>query len=76
MTMTGTLPPNVNGVVWAAARWGAGPWLTLATTQSVDGEYRLRYQLARAGIVHVRVALPDGDFAVTTIAVDPATPTT
>jgi hypothetical protein len=73
MVTSGTLPMNVDGIVVVEGRWRPSGWVTLGTTQSVNGGYRLRYQLAQPGTVDVRVALPDGDYAATVITVTPAT---
>jgi hypothetical protein len=68
-TATGTLDPSVSGVVTVEAQWGSGPWYRLATASAVNGGYRIRYELPRPGVVHLRIALPDGNDAVTTITV-------
>lgn len=68
-TATGTLPPNVSGIVVVQAQWGNGAWYTLATTQAQGGSYTVRYQLAQPGIVHIRIELPNGDTAVATMTV-------
>jgi hypothetical protein len=69
MTVTGTLPVDVAGVVVVEAQWGNGGWVTLATTQSSAGGYRVRYELARPGTVHLKIELPNGNDAVSTIVV-------
>jgi hypothetical protein len=69
MTTTGTLEPGVSGPVLVEGRWSAGPWYRLASTTAAGGTYRVRYLLSRRGVVHVRIALPDGNYAVTIIRV-------
>jgi hypothetical protein len=69
MTSSGTLTPGVSGPVIVEGRWGSGRWYRLATTNATNGAYRVRYLLANPGVVHVRLALPDGNFLVATIHV-------
>ncbi len=69
MTVTGTLPPGVSGPIIVEGRWESGPWYELASTNSSDGGFRVRYALRRPGVVHVRLALPNGNYAVRTIDV-------
>jgi hypothetical protein len=69
MTVTGTLHPGESGHIVVEAQWESGPWYELASTNDSSGEFRVRYTLPRPGIVHVRLALPDGDYAVRTIDV-------
>jgi len=69
MTITGTLPPGVSGPIIVEGRWESGPWYEFASTTASDGGFRVRYALPRPGVVHVRLALPNGDYAVKTIDV-------
>jgi hypothetical protein len=69
MTTSGTLAPGVSGPVLVEARWSSGRWYKLASTTAQGGAYRIRYLLAQPGVVHVRIALPDGNYAVATIRV-------
>jgi hypothetical protein len=69
MTVTGTLPPGESGPIVVEGEWESGPWYELASTNASNGGFRVRYTLPRPGIVHVRLALPDGDYAVKTIDV-------
>ena len=69
MTVTGVLHPGESGPIVVEGQWESGPWYELASTHASDGGFRLRYRLARPGIVHVRLALPDGDYAAKTIDV-------
>jgi hypothetical protein len=69
MTVTGTLPQGVSGPVIVEGKWESGPWYELASTTASDGGYRVRYTLSRPGVVHVRIALPNGDYAIKTIHV-------
>jgi Na+-transporting NADH:ubiquinone oxidoreductase subunit NqrB len=69
MTITGTLRPGESGWVVVEGQWGSGPWYRLASTPASNGAFRVRYPLLRPGTVHVRLALPDGDYAVRTIGV-------
>jgi len=69
MTVTGTLRPGESGAVIVEGKWDSGPWYELASTNASNGGFRVRYTLPRPGIVHVRLALPDGDYAVKTINV-------
>jgi len=50
-------------------KWESGPWYELASANASNGGFRVRYNLLRPRIVHVRLALPDGDYAVRTIDV-------
>lgn len=67
MTVTGTLHPGESGPIVVEGQWESGPWYELASTNASNGEFRVRYTLPRPGIVHVHLALPDGDYAVRTI---------
>jgi hypothetical protein len=69
LTVTGTLSPGESGPVVVEGQWESGAWYELASTNASNGGFRLRYALARPGVVHVRLALPDGDYAVKTIDV-------
>lgn len=69
MTVTGTLPPGESGPIVVEGKWESGPWYELASTNASNGGFRVRYTLPRPGIVHVRLALPDGDYATRTIDV-------
>lgn len=69
MTITGTLQPGESGLVVVEGRWESGPWYELASTNASKGGFRVRYALPRPGIVRIRLALPDGDYAVRTIDV-------
>lgn len=69
MTITGTLRPSESGPIVVEGQWESGPWYVLASTNASSGGFRVRYTLPRPGIVHVRLALPNGDYAVRTIHV-------
>jgi len=69
MTVTGTLRPGESGTIVVEGRWESGPWYELASTNASDSGFRVRYGLRRPGIVHVRLALPNGNYAVRTIDV-------
>jgi hypothetical protein len=69
MTVTGTLQPGESGPIVVEGQWGSGPWYELASTSAREGGFRVRYRLPRPGIVHVRLALPDGDYDIRTIDV-------
>ena len=69
MTVTGTLPPGESGPIIVEGQWESGPWYELASTNVSNGGFRVRYALPRPGIVHVRLALPNGNYAVKTIDV-------
>ena len=62
-------PPGVSGPIIVEGRWESGPWYELASTNASDGGFRVRYGLRRPGVVHVRLALPNGNYAVRTIDV-------
>jgi hypothetical protein len=66
VTSSGTLGSDINGVVIVEGRWGNGPWYRLATAPASNGSYRVRYLLDKPGIVHVRIALPNGNYLVAT----------
>lgn len=69
MTVTGVLHPGESGPIVVEGQWESGPWYELASTSAGNGGFRVRYRLPRPGIVHVRLALPDGDYAARTIDV-------
>ena len=69
MTVTGTLRPGESGPIVVEGRWESGPWYELASTTAGSGSFRVRYALPRPGIVHVRLALPDGNYAVNIVDV-------
>jgi len=69
VTSSGTLGTNVSGPVLVEARWGSGPWYRLASTNATNGAYRVRYLLDRPGLVHLRIALPDGNYLVGTVRI-------
>ena len=69
VTSRGTLGPNVSGPVIVEGRWGSGPWYRLASANAKKGTYRVRYLLDRPGFVHLRIALPDGNYLVATTRV-------
>jgi hypothetical protein len=69
VTSSGTLGTNVSGPVIVEARWGSGPWYRLASANATNGAYRVRYLLDRPGLVHLRIALPDGNYLVATTRV-------
>ena len=64
VTTSGTLGTNVGGPVIVEARWRKGPWLRLATANVANGAFRVRYLLSNRGRVHIRIALPDGNYLV------------
>ena len=66
ITSWGTLGTDVSGVVIVEGRWGTGPWYRLASAPATNGSYRVRYLLDRPGLVHLRIALPDGNYVVGT----------
>ena len=69
MTVTGTLPPGESGPIIVEGQWESGPWYELASTNARNGGFRVRYTLPRPGVVHVRLALPNGNYAIKTIDV-------
>lgn len=69
MTVTGTLPQGESGPIIVEGQWESGPWYELASTNASNGGFRVRYALPRPGVVHVRLALPNGNYAVKTIDV-------
>ena len=66
VTARGTLGRNTSGVVIVEGRWGSGAWYRLATAPATNGTYRVRYLLDKPGLVHLRIALPDGTYLVAT----------
>src|SRR5262245_37776069 len=64
VTSRGRLGSGVSGVVIVAGRWGAGRWYRLATAPARDGSFRVRYLLDKPGLIHLRIALPDGTYLV------------
>jgi hypothetical protein len=64
MTTSGKLAAGVSGAVVVDGRWGPGPWWRLAIGVAKNGRFRVRYLIARRGLLHIRIALPDGDFLV------------
>ena len=69
VTSSGTLGTNVSGPVIVEARWGSGPWYRLASADATNGTYRVRYLIDRPGLVHLRIALPDGNYLVGTVRI-------
>jgi hypothetical protein len=69
VTSRGTLGTNVSGPVIVEGRWGSGPWYRLASANATMGTYRVRYLLDRPGFLHLRIALPDGNYLVATTRV-------
>jgi hypothetical protein len=69
VTSWGTLGRDVSGVLVVEGRWGSGPWYRLATAPVTNGRYRVRYFLDKPGILHLRIALPDGNYLVARIRV-------
>jgi len=69
VTSSGTLGTNVSGIVTVEGRWGSGPWYRLASANATNGAYRVRYLLDRPGLVHLRIALPDGNYVVGTVRI-------
>jgi hypothetical protein len=51
------------------AKCGHKLWYELASTNTRHGGFRVRYALPRPGVVHVRLAFPNGNYAVHTIDV-------
>ena len=70
VTSRGRLGRNVSGPVIVEGRWGRGPWYRLASANATRGTYRVRYLLDRPGFVHLRIALPDGNYLVATTQVN------
>lgn len=64
VTSHGTLERDVSGVVIVEGRWGTGRWYRLATAPARNGSYEVRYLLDKPGLVHLRIALPDGSYLV------------
>jgi hypothetical protein len=69
VTSSGTLGTNVSGPVIVEGRWGSGPWYRLASANATNGAYRVRYLLDRPGFVHLRIALPDGNYVVGSVRI-------
>jgi len=69
ITVTGTLAPGESGPVIVEGQWESGPWYELASTNASNGGFTVRYALPRTGVVHVRLALPNGNYDVKTIDV-------
>jgi len=69
VTSSGTLGSEVSGVVIVEGRLGNGPWYRLATAPVRAGSYQVRYLLDRPGLLHLRIALPDGNYVVGTTRV-------
>jgi hypothetical protein len=69
VTSSGTLGTNVSGPVIVEGRWGSGPWYRLASANATNGAYRIRYLLDRPGLVHLRIALPDGNYLVGSVRI-------
>jgi hypothetical protein len=69
LTSSDTLGTNVSGPVIVEGRWGRGPWYRLASANATNGAYRVRYLLDRPGLVHLRIALPDGNYLVGTVRI-------
>ena len=71
LTTHGTISPSVRGPLLVQGRWQRpGHWKTLAGGYARKGSYTVRFRLLRRGVVHVRIALPDGTFALSKILVE------
>lgn len=69
MTTTGRLGAGINGPVIVEAHYAGEPWQMLASSYARNGRYRVRWSLLKTRVMHVRIALPDGNYAVTTLAI-------
>jgi hypothetical protein len=62
LTISGQAPPGVEGPVRIEGHWNARPWDLLAADQlSSNGTYEATITLQRAGMLNLRVYLPNGD---------------
>jgi hypothetical protein len=64
-TVSGSHTP-MNGTIAISGRWGAGRWETLAVARGTDRTFTFRLPLIRRGVLHLRIAYPDGSRAVGT----------
>lgn len=69
LTLQGSVAPQSDGPVVVEGRWDGGTWTELGTTQTVGGEYQLRIPLDQRGVIDLRMSLPGGQLATSTITV-------
>jgi hypothetical protein len=70
LTISGQAPPGVEGPVRIEGHWNARPWDLLAADQlSSSGKYEATITLERAGMLNLRVFLPNGDVVVGAVRV-------
>jgi hypothetical protein len=70
LTISGQAPSGVKGPVRIEGHWNAGPWQTLgADLLSSSGAYEATIALRRAGMLNLRVYLPNGDIVTGAVRV-------
>jgi hypothetical protein len=57
------------GTIVISGRWGAGRWETFAVARAASRSFAFQVPLTRRGILHLRIAYPDGERAVGTYQV-------
>jgi hypothetical protein len=68
LTLTDSHTP-VTGNIVVSGRWGAGPWTAFAVARGAERRFSFRIPLDRRGVLHLRIAYPDGGRAVGTYQV-------
>jgi hypothetical protein len=69
LTITGTVPPNLNGTVRLRGDWGSGQWRTFAMSTAANGSYSLAMRFNRRGVLKLRVRAAGQTLALGTIRV-------
>ena len=63
--LTGHHMPRA-GSIAILARWGSGPWRTVATADGLRPTFSVRIPLTRSGVLHLKIRYPDGSTAFET----------
>jgi hypothetical protein len=69
LTLTGTVPSSLKGIVTLRGDWGSGRWRTFASSTSVNGSYSLSMRFNRRGLLKLRVRAAGHTLALGTIRV-------
>jgi hypothetical protein len=56
----------MSGAIVVSGRWGSGRWTTFAVARGEAHKFSFRIPLTRRGVLHLRIAYPDGHRAVGT----------
>jgi hypothetical protein len=61
LTVSGGVPGGLIGGAAVDVHWNAGPWKRIGKVRLVADQYRAEIPLSRAGMLNIRVSLPNGD---------------